>query len=81
MKSSIQTLLDAYVHDNAQNIKESGNTAAEYILADSEAEDHGWYWFLTDSEIEEFETNKESRERHINEIKDFVNKNYDYKPE
>lgn len=81
MKNSIKTLLDAYVHDNADFIKDSGYTVAEFILADTEAEDHGWYWFLTDSEIEEFENSKEARERHINEIKEFVTENYNYKPE
>ena len=80
MKTTINALLNAYVHDNAQNIKEDGRTIAEYILAETEAEDHGWYWFLKYSEIEEFENSNEARERHINEIKEFVNANYNYRP-
>ncbi len=81
MKNSINTHLDAFVHDNAEAIKESGKTAAEYILDDTEAEDQGWLWFLSEEEIEEFENDKEKRAEHIQTIKDYVNENYSYKVE
>ena len=81
MKNSIETMLNSYVSDNAEYIKENGVNAAEYILADTEAQDQGWLWFLSDEEIEEFESDKEARKKHIQEIRDYVNKNYNYKPE
>jgi hypothetical protein len=81
MKNSIETMLNSYVSDNSSYIKENGGNAAEYILADTEAQDQGWLWFLSDEEIEEFENNKEARKRHIQEIREFVNANYNYEVE
>lgn len=78
MKSSIQSLLDAYVHGNAEYIKENGGNVAEYILNTSEAEDQGWHWFLSDEEIEEYESNPERRAELIVHIRSYVNKNYNY---
>ena len=78
MKNSIQTLLDAYVHDNAVHIKENGGNVAEYILSTSEAEDQGWLWFLSNEEIEEYESNPERRVELIAQIRAFVNEIYNY---
>jgi hypothetical protein len=81
MKTNIKQLLDSYVNDNEEYIEENGGNAAEYIIADTEAEDQGWLWFLTDEEIERFEHDKEYRFATIDEIKKFVNENYDYQVE
>jgi len=79
MKNHIKTLLDSFVHDNEENIKQSGKTAAEYILEDTEAEDQGWLWFLSEAEIEEFENDKAKKADHIQTVKAYVNENYNYK--
>jgi len=79
MKTSIETLLNSYVSDNKKSIIENGGNAAEYILADTEAQDQGWLWFLSDEEITDFEENKDARKRYIQEIRDFVNSNFNYK--
>ena len=81
MKPSIKTRLDAVEFDNKEFIKEEDMTVAEYLLFNSEQEDQGWLYYLTDEEIEEFENNDEIANKHIEEIKEFVNKYYDYKIE
>lgn len=79
MKPSIKTLLDTYIHDNKRSIISSNQTVAEYILADAEAQDQGWLWFLSEEEIVEFENaTSERRNRIKNKIIDFVNENCDY---
>lgn len=78
MKKSIATTLNSFVHDNKEFIMENGGNVAEYIIGDADARDQGWLWFLSDNEIEEFENNREKRAVHIQEIKDFVNANYNY---
>jgi hypothetical protein len=78
MKSSISTILDSYVDDNSSCIIENGGNAAEYILANTEAQDQGWFWFLSDEEIETFESDLEARLKMIQEIKDYINTNYSY---
>ena len=71
-------MLDSYVSDNGSYIIENGGNAAEYILADTEAQDKGWLWFLSDEEIETFETDSKARFQMIQEIKDYVNSEYNY---
>jgi hypothetical protein len=78
MKTNIKQIMDSYVYDNEDYIEENGGNAAEYILADTEAEDQGWLFFLSDEEIEKFENDKDFREDTIFKIKEFVNENYDY---
>lgn len=56
MKNSIKTLLNDFVHDNSEHIKESYSNVAEYIIATAEAEELGWLWFLSDEEIEAYES-------------------------
>lgn len=79
MKNSIKTFLDAYVHDNAQFIKENNCNAAQYIIASAETADQGWHYFLSDEEIETYESSTvEQREAVREEIRAYVNKNYNY---
>lgn len=78
MKNSIGTLLDSYVSDNSSFIAQNEETAAEYILRDTEAWECGWHWFLSDEEIEEFENDSARAEELVQEIKNYVNSNYDY---
>jgi hypothetical protein len=78
MKSAIETLLNAYVSDNAEFIKENGGNVAEYIMNTTESEENGWLWFLTEGEIEEFETNPDRKAELIEQITTYVNENYNY---
>lgn len=79
MKHSIKTIYDCVVSDNAEFIKENGGNAAEYILSNAENAEFGWFEFLTDEEIAEFESaTSERREEIKDEIRAFVNENYDY---
>lgn len=76
MKNTIETMLDAYVHDNKHEIGDQN--VADNILANSYANDNGYYWFLTDDEITEFENNPELKAKHIKEIEEYVLANYNY---
>lgn len=82
MKHSIKTMIDSYEMDNDEYIRESGKTVAEFILDETEAEDHGWQWFLSEEEEAEYETaSPERREEIRNEIRDYLGAYYNYKPE
>ncbi len=80
MKKNIKQLVNNFEFDNKQYMH-NYKTVAEYIIEDAEASDQGWLWFLSDEEIEEFERSEEARERHVAEIIEFINSNYNYKPE
>ena len=78
MQSSIETMLKSYIYDNRSYIIENGINAAEYIISEAENMDNGWLWFLSDEEIEIFELDRDARQQMIQEIKDYVNSNYNY---
>lgn len=78
MKTCIETMLKSYIYDNRSFIVENGGNVAEYILADTESYENGWLWFLSDEEIEIFELDRDARQQMIQEIKDYVNSNYNY---
>jgi hypothetical protein len=79
MKNSIKTLLDAVAHDSRESIKASGGNVAEYIIVTAEAVDQGWFEFLSDEEIDEYESADADRREEIrDEIRAFVNDNYNY---
>lgn len=78
MKNAIETLLNAYVSDNAAYIKETGGNVAEYILAVAEAMENGWYFFLSEDEILEVETRFTKLNEFINQITAYVNEHYNY---
>lgn len=79
MKNSIKSLLDAFIRDSAQYVKENGGNVAEYIIADAESRDQGWLFFLTEEEAEEYENSDSDRRDEIqSEIRAFINENYNY---
>lgn len=79
MKASIKTIMDGVVHDNREVIKENGGNVAEYLITDTEAQDQGWLWFMTDEEAEEYENaSAERREEIRNDIRNWINENYNY---
>lgn len=79
MKNAIETLLNSYIHDNEEYILQNGGNVANHILADTEAQDQGWLWFLSDEEIDEYENADAARREGIrNEIREYINENYNY---
>ena len=78
MQASIETMLKSYIYDNRSFIIENGRNVAEYILSEAENMDNGWLWFLSDDEIEKFESDRDAKDRMIQEIKDYLKSNYDY---
>jgi len=79
MKASIKTIMDGVVHDNRQVINENGGNVAEYLITDTEAQDQGWLEFMTDEEAEEYEkASAERREEIRNDIRNWINENYNY---
>lgn len=78
MKSNISQLLDSVVQENEEYVREEEVTFAEYILNQSESEDNGWLFYLTDEEIEEFENDEDKADEYIREIKEYVNWHYAY---
>lgn len=79
MKASIKTIMDGVVHDNREVIKENGGNVAEYLITDTEAQDQGWLWFMTDEEAEEYENaSAERREEMRTDIRNWINENYNY---
>jgi hypothetical protein len=79
MRHSIKTLMDAVVHDNREVIIENGGNAADYLMRSTEALDQGWHEFLSDEEVEEYENvSSERREEIREEIRTWVNENYNY---
>jgi hypothetical protein len=79
MKNAIETLLNAYVSDNAAYIKENaGGNVAEYILSSAAKMENGWLWFLTGEEIEDFEANSERKAELVEQITTYVNEHYNY---
>lgn len=78
MKTNIKTLLDSFVHDTEQYIIENGGNVADYIIADTTAEEYGYFWFLTEREITEFENDQTRRAELKEEIINYIKENYNY---
>lgn len=78
MKTNIKTLLDGFVYDNKENIIDNGGNVASFILADAAELENGYFWFLTESEITEFENDLTRRAELKEEIISYVQENYNY---
>lgn len=77
MRKSIDTYINAIAHDNEQYIKDGGySSIADYII--SNAESTGWQEFFDDSELNE---TGEPTDEQIDELKAYLNENYNYLPE
>lgn len=80
MRKSIDTYVQSIAHDNAQYIKEGGyKSIADYIITISENADCGWFDMFDDSELEEPAC--EPTDEQIEELKDYLNENYNCLPE
>nr|DAI84002.1 MAG TPA: hypothetical protein [Caudoviricetes sp.] len=78
MRKSIDTYVQSIAHDNAQYIKDGGyKSIADYIITISENADCGWFDMFDDSELDGDEPSTEQ----IDELKNYLNDNYNYLPE
>ena len=77
MRKSIDTYVQSIARDNAEYIKEGGyESIADYIITISENADGGWIDMFDDSELEEPVC--EPTDEQIQELKDYLNENYNY---
>lgn len=81
MIKSIDTYVQSIVSENAEYIKEGGyESIADYIITVSENSDcGGWIDMFDYSELEEPAC--EPTDEQIQELKDYLNENYNYLPE
>ena len=78
MKNSIDTYVKSIASDNNQSILEGGyESVADYIISDAE-NGIGYNEYFDDSELDE---SGEPTQEQIDELKNYLNDNYDYMPE
>ena len=78
MKNSALTLTEAFVYDNKKYI--SGNIA-EYLINNTKELEFGYYFFLTEEEIDLFEKSSEKKIELIKNVNDFILENFNYEIE
>lgn len=77
MRKSIDTYVQSIVRDNKLFIIEGGyESVADYIISSAE-NGTGYYEYFDNTEIE----NDEPSEEQIEELKNYLNDNYNYIPE
>ena len=62
----------------AKQYQESDMNIAEYLILTAKAEDTGYFSYLTDEEIEEFENDSQRRDELEQEIETFINENFNF---
>ena len=78
MRNSIDTYVKSIASDNKQSILEGGyESVADYIISDAE-NGIGYNEYFDDSELDE---SGEPTQEQIDELKNYLNDNYDYMPE
>lgn len=78
MRNSIDTYVKSIAKDNKYSIIDCGyESIADYIISNAEAT-HNYNEFFDDSEINE---SWEPSEEQIEELKTYLNNNYNYLPE
>ncbi len=75
MKTTAQTLTDAHVADTKQHIE--GNVA-DHLINEARNAENGYYFYLTEKEIEEFETDDQRRQELVEEVENWIRENYDH---
>ena len=79
MRKSIDTYVLSIAHDNAQYIKEGGyESVADYIISNAE-NGTGWTEFFDDSELGEPVC--EPTDEQIEELKEYLNDNFNFIPD
>lgn len=78
MRKSIDTYVQSIVRDNKQFILEGGyNSVADYIISNAD-NGTGYNEYFDDSELDE---SGDPTEEQIDELKNYLNDNYNYLPE
>ena len=78
MRNSIDTYVQSIARDNKQFILEGWyESVADYIMSDAE-NGIGYNEYFDDSELDE---SGEPTQEQIDELKNYLNDNYDYMPE
>ena len=78
MRKSIDTYVKSIASENKQSILEGGyESVADYIISDAE-NGIGYNEYFDDSELDE---SGEPTQEQIDELKNYLNDNYDYMPE
>ena len=78
MRKSIDTYVKSIASDNKQFILEDGyESVADYIISNAE-NGNGYNEYFDDSELDE---SGEPTQERIDELKNYLNDNYDYMPE
>nr|UVY16711.1 MAG: hypothetical protein [Bacteriophage sp.]DAI44471.1 MAG TPA: hypothetical protein [Caudoviricetes sp.] len=78
MRNSIDTYVQSIASDNKQFILEGGyESVADYIISNAE-NGTGYNEYFDDSEFDE---SGEPTQEQIDELKNYLNDNYDYMPE
>ena len=74
MKANIEQQLKSAIRDNKSYIKAYGGNIREYFSTDYANEDQGQNWYLTDEEIELWESSEIEESRLNNEILDLLSR-------
>lgn len=75
MKNSALQLTRAYIYDNDQYI--DGNVA-DHLLLNAQNAERGYFDYLSDEEIYEYENDSKRRKELENEVESFINENFDF---
>lgn len=62
----------------AKQYQESDSNVAEYLILTAQSEENGYFSYLTEEEIEEFENDSKRREELENEVESFINENFNF---
>ena len=73
MKHNIKQLTDMHVTDSKQHIT---GDVAEHLINEAQNMENGYYFYLTDEEIEQFENDEEMKEDLICEVEQWIAENY-----
>lgn len=76
MRKSIETYVQGIAHDNAESIINGYDSIADYIISTAE-NGTGYEEFFDDDELDE---TGEPTDEQIEELKAYLNENYDYLP-
>lgn len=75
MRNSIKQYTRQYIEDNKIYIEDN---IADYLITTAQQEENGYFWYLSQNEITEFEENTKKREKLIIEIENFIYKYFNF---
>ena len=75
MKNQASQLTQTYLNDNLLHIE--GNVY-DHLITDAEISDNGYFFYLTDEEIEAYENDDSERASLENEVDQFLKDNFDF---